>query len=277
MTTIGRYEVEEQLGEGGMAVVYAAYDPYVRRRVAIKVLAYQWTTDEMFREYFQREAEVIAALEHECIVPVFDFGWHGAQPYIVMRYMTGGSLEDRLQEAQIPLSTLATITGRVAAGLDAAHASGIIHRDVKPSNVLFDSDEKAYLSDFGLAKLLAGTGGNDEEWLVGTPEYMSPEQVRGEEVDERADIYGLGALLYRVLADEVAFPGETTTLRLQAHIERPVPDLTKVRPDLQSAWGEIIHKAMAKAPEDRYPTAGELAQEVQEVASGRWYLRKLVM
>ncbi|NBD34792.1 MAG: protein kinase [Chloroflexi bacterium] len=277
MPTIGRYEVEEQLGEGGMAVVYAAHDPYVRRQVAIKVLAYQWTTDELFREYFQREAEVIAALEHECIVPVFDFGWHGVQPYIVMRYMAGGSLEDQLRDTSMPLSTIAAIIGRVAEGLDAAHASDIIHRDVKPSNVLFDNDEKAYLSDFGLAKLLARTGAGDEGWLVGTPEYMSPEQVRGEEVDGRADIYGLGALLYRVLADEVAFPGETTTLRVQAHVEKPAPDLTKIRPDLQSAWGEIIRKAMAKAPEDRYATAGELAQEVQEVASGRWYLRKLVM
>jgi serine/threonine protein kinase len=276
MTTIGRYEIEEELGQGGMAVVYLAYDPYVKRQVAVKVLAYQLTTDEVFQEYFQREAEAIAALEHACIVPVFDFGWYGSQPYIVMRYMAGGSLEDRLQASQISLAEVADIVSRVAAGLDAAHARDIVHRDVKPSNVLFDNEGKAYLSDFGLAQFLERVGEEGEGWLVGTPEYMSPEQVRGEALDGRSDVYGLGATLYRVLADETPYEGDTTTMKLQAHIDAPIPDVIQLRPDLPKAWGEIIRKAMAKAPVDRYPTAGTLAKEVREVASGRWYLRKLI-
>ncbi len=276
MTTIGRYEIEEELGQGGMAVVYLAYDPYVKRHVAVKVLAYQLTTDEVFQEYFQREAEAIAALEHACIVPVFDFGWHGSQPYIVMRYMAGGSLEDQLQASQISLAEVADIISRVAAGLDAAHVRDIIHRDVKPSNVLFDNEGKAYLSDFGLAQFLERAGEEGEGWLVGTPEYMSPEQVRGEALDGRSDVYGLGAMLYRVLADETPYEGDTTTMKLQAHIDAPIPDVIQLRPDLPKAWGEIIRKAMAKVPVDRYPTAGALAKEVREVASGRWYLRKLI-
>jgi serine/threonine protein kinase len=276
VTTIGRYEVENELGEGGMAVVYAAHDPYMQRQVAIKVLQYQLTTDEVFNEYFQREAEAIAALEHPCIVPVFDFGWHGVQPYIVMRYMAGGTLEDRLLAAEVEPAALARIIDRVAAGLDAAHKQGIVHRDVKPSNILFDNAGEAYLADFGLAKFLEHSQSGDEGWLVGTPEYMSPEQVRGESLDGRSDIYGLGAVLYRTLAGTTPYGGDSATVRIQAHLVEPVPNIIEVRPDLQSAWGEIIGKAMAKDPAARYATAGEFAKEVQEVASGRWYMRKLV-
>ncbi len=276
MTTIGRYEIKGELGQGGMATVYLAYDPYVKRQVAVKVLAYQLTTDDIFQDFFQREAEAIAALEHACIVPVFDFGWYGSQPYIVMRHMAGGSLEDYLvRETQISLNEVADIISRVAAGLDAAHEEGIIHRDVKPSNVLFDHMGQSYLSDFGLAQFLEQAG-EEQGWLIGTPEYMSPEQVHGETLDGRSDVYGLGAMLYHMLADETPYKGDSTEVKLQAHIEQPVPDVLQLRPDLPKAWGEIIQKAMAKAPEDRYATAGALAQEVREVASGRWYLRKLL-
>lgn len=276
MTTIGRYEIGTELGEGGMAVVYAAHDPYMQRQVAIKMLQYQLTTDEVFYEYFQREAEAIAALEHPCIVPVFDFGWHGVQPYIVMRFMAGGSLEDRLLDETLPATDLARIMTRVAAGLDAAHKQGIIHRDVKPSNILFDNAGEAYLADFGLAKFLEQSRSGEEGWLVGTPEYMSPEQIRGETLDGRSDIYSLGAVLYRALAGVTPYGGDSTTVRIQAHLVEPVPNILEVRPDLQDAWGEIIGKAMAKNPAARYATAGEFAQEIQEVASGRWYMRKLV-
>jgi serine/threonine protein kinase len=277
MTSIGRYEIEEELGQGGMATVYLAYDPYVKRQVAVKVLAYQLTTDDVFQEFFQREAEAIAALEHACIVPVFDFGWYGSQPYIVMRHMAGGSLEDRLErETQTPLNEVAEIISRVSSGLDAAHQREIVHRDVKPSNVLFDYAGQAYLSDFGLAQFLERTGEEEDGWLVGTPEYMSPEQVRGEALDGRSDVYSLGAMLYRVLTEKTPYQEETTEAKLQAHIEQPIPDVIQLRPDLPKAWGEIIQKAMAKAPADRYVTAGALACEVREVASGRWYLRKLI-
>jgi serine/threonine protein kinase len=274
--TIGRYEIEDELGEGGMAVVYLARDPYMQRQVAIKVLAYQLTTDELFQEYFQREAEVIAALEHPCIVPVFDFGRLGNQPYIVMRYMAGGTLKDRLENEKMELSQLARIIGRVAEGLDAAHAQGIIHRDVKPSNILFDTLGEAYLSDFGLAKSLNRSTDETGAMFVGTPEYMSPEQVRDDELDGRSDVYGLGTVLYHALVGQVPYDKGSSMDTARAHITEPVPRVLDVRPDLQSVWDEVIGKAMAKDPDDRYALASELALDVREVVSGRWYLRKLV-
>jgi serine/threonine protein kinase len=273
---IGRYEVEDELGTGGMAVVYRARDPYMQRQVAIKVLAYQLTSDTLYQEYFQREAEVIAALEHPCIVPVFDFGRHGNQPYIVMRYMAGGSLQDRLNEGGLKARDMAHIVERVAEGLDAAHARGIIHRDVKPANILFDTSGEAFLSDFGLAKSLNRSTGMTGALFVGTPEYMSPEQVRNERLDGRSDIYALGVTLFYALAGRLPYRDDSPLATAVLHVTRPVPKILAVKPDLLPAWEDIIAKAMAKAPAERYATAGDLARDVREAASGRWYLRKLV-
>jgi serine/threonine protein kinase len=273
--TIGRYEIANELGQGGMAGVFLARDPYMHRQVAIKVLSYQLTADEMVRDYFQREAEAIAALEHPCIVPVFDFGWHGQQPYIVMRYMAGGSLEDRLQQAELPLRELDEVISRVADGLDAAHKRGIIHRDVKPSNILYDSEGLPHLSDFGLAKFLDRPT-EEGVMLIGTPEYMSPEQVRDESLDGRSDVYALGVVLYQALGGQVPFAAQSSMQTARAHLVEPVPQILTIRPDLNAAWGEIISKAMAKAPGDRYTSAGELAAEVSDVAAGRWYFRKII-
>ena len=273
---IGRYEVEDELGTGGMAVVYLARDPYMQRQVAIKVLAYQLTSDTLYQEYFQREAEVIAALEHPCIVPVFDFGRHGNQPYIVMRYMAGGSLLDRLNKGGLKARDMAHIVDRVAEGLDAAHARGIIHRDVKPANVLFDTSGEAFLSDFGLAKFLNRSTGMTGALFVGTPEYMSPEQVRNERLDGRSDIYALGVTLFYTLAGRLPYRDDSPLATAVLHVTQPVPKILAVKPDLLPAWEDIIGKAMAKDPAERYATAGDLARDVREAASGRWYLRKLV-
>jgi serine/threonine protein kinase len=273
---IGRYEVEDELGTGGMAVVYLARDPYMQRQVAIKVLAYQLTSDALYQEHFQREAEVIAALEHPCIVPVFDFGRHGNQPYIVMRYMAGGSLQDRLNKGELKARDMAHVVGRVAEGLDAAHARGIIHRDVKPSNVLFDASGEAFLSDFGLAKYLNRSSGMTGALFVGTPEYMSPEQVRNERLDGRSDVYALGVTLYYALAGRLPYRDDSPLATAVLHVTQPVPNILAVKPDLLPTWEEIIGKAMAKNPAERYATAGDLARDVREAASGRWYLRKLV-
>ncbi len=273
---IGRYEIESELGQGGMATVYLAHDPYIQRQVAIKVLSYQLTTDALFQEYFQREAEVIAALEHPCIVPIFDFGQHGTQPYFVMRYMVGASLQDRMKKEKPKLHKLSRIIGRVAEGLDAAHAQGVIHRDVKPANILFDVEGKAYLCDFGLAKLMRQSVDATGTMFVGTPEYMSPEQVRDDKLDGRSDVYALGVVLYYALAGQPPFEAESSMATAQAHITEPVPNILDVNPDLKSVWGEIVSKAMSKDPAQRYATAGELALDVREAVSGRWYLRKLV-
>ncbi|MBI3165946.1 MAG: serine/threonine protein kinase [Chloroflexi bacterium] len=274
VTTIGRYEIESELTTGGMGVIILAKDPYIQRQVAIKVLMYSRTLEDVYREFFQNEAEIIAALEHPCIVPIYDFGWHGQQPYIVMRYMAGGSLQDRINTGEVKMTEMGRILKRVSDALDAAHAKGIIHRDIKPSNILFDASGEAFLSDFGIAT--SKSFKDDEgEWLVGTPAYMSPEQVRGKQVDGRSDVYALGVTLYRLLAGQLPFSASSTTALINAHVELPVPDIRAIKGNLPAVWQEVVAKAMAKDPKDRYVTAGELARDVTEVVSGKWFLRKL--
>lgn len=271
---IGRYEIESELTQGGMGVIFLARDPYIQRQVVVKVLMQSHMSEEVYREFFQQEAELIAALEHPCIVPIYDFGWHGQQPYIVMRYMAGGSLEDKLKKEDIKMSEIAHIFKRIADALDAAHARKIIHRDVKPSNFLYDSTGEIFLSDFGIAKSKPFTD-DDGTWLVGTPAFMSPEQVKGDPVDGRSDVYSLGIVLYRLLTGQFPFSSNSTTALINAHVQMPVPDIRQVKQNLPSVWQEVVGKAMAKNPNERYQTATDFARDVQEVVSGRWFLRKL--
>jgi eukaryotic-like serine/threonine-protein kinase len=274
ITKIGRYEIEKELAQGGMGMIFLAKDPYIQRQVVIKVLMYSRTLDEVYRDFFQQEAELIAALEHPCIVPIYDFGWHGAQPYIVMRYMAGGSLADRLEKEEIKQTQIAHIFKRIGEALDAAHARKIIHRDVKPSNFLFDSTGEIFLSDFGIAKSTTVVD-DDGTWLVGTPAYMSPEQVLGDPMDGRADIYALGIVLYRLLSGQLPFSNNSVTALINAHVDMPIPDIRSVKNNIPAVWQEVVGKAMAKDPNDRYATASEFARDVSEVVSGKWYLRKL--
>jgi serine/threonine-protein kinase len=258
-----------------MGVIFLARDPYIQRHVVVKVLMYRHTLDEVYREFFLQEAELIAALEHPCIVPIYDFGWNGQQPYIVMRHMAGGSLEDKLKNGvEIKPVEIARIITRIGEALDAAHERKIIHRDVKPSNFLYDSTGEIFLSDFGIAKSKPFTD-DEGEWLVGTPAYMCPEQVKGQKTDGRADIYSLGIVLYRLLTGQLPFKGDSTTSLINAHVDMPIPDLRQVKGKLPAAWQEVVAKAMAKEPDDRYSTAGELAREVMQIASGKWFLRKI--
>jgi serine/threonine protein kinase len=275
MQKIGRYEVEYELGRGGMAEVFLAYDPYTKRQVAIKVLLNFLADDERVQIFFHREAEVIAALEHPCIVPIFDFGFHENDPYFVMRYMAGGTLRERMDAQELRPTLITRIVERVAAGLDAAHAKGIIHRDVKPANIMFDQERLAYLSDFGIAKLRRRSDDTTDAMVVGTPIYMSPEQIQNNDVDGRCDVYALGVILFQILAGRPPFQGETPTLTAAAHVMEPIPRLSEIRPELPGQWDAILQKALAKDPEERYPTAGALARDVKELVSGRWYLRKL--
>lgn len=274
VSKIGRYEIESELTTGGMGVIILAKDPYIQRQVIVKILMYSRTLDEVYRDFFQNEAEVIAALEHPCIVPIYDFGWHGQQPYIVMRYMSGGSLQDKLDKGEVKMTEMAHILKRIGDALDAAHAKGIIHRDIKPSNILFDSTGEAFLSDFGIAT--SKSFKDDEgEWMVGTPAFMSPEQVQGKHVDGRSDVYALGVTLYRLLTGQLPFSGDSTTALINAHVELPVPDVRLIKGNIPAVWQEVVAKAMAKDSNERYATAGEFARDVNEVASGKWFLRKL--
>jgi len=258
---IGRYEIIRELGRGGMATVYLARDPSVNRQVAVKVLPPQFTHDPQFRVRFEREAQLIARLEHAYIVPVYDFGQQGDQPYLVMRYLPGGTLEDRLAERPLPLAQVASILQRIAAALDAAHKHGIVHRDLKPGNIIFDAEGGAYLSDFGIARLaqeastLTGTG-----MMVGTPEYMSPEQAMGlKGIDQRSDIYALGVIAYEMLAGQHPYQADTPVGLMLKHITDPVPALDVSRFNLPAECSAILARAMAKKPEDRFASAGALA------------------
>ena len=275
VSTIGRYQVESEIAQGGMGVIFLARDPYIQRQVVVKVLMYSRTLEDVYREFFQQEAEVIAALEHPSIVPIYDFGWHGEQPYIVMRHMSGGSLDDHLKKGEIKLTDMAHILKRVSDALDAAHARNIIHRDVKPSNILFDSTGEAFLSDFGIAKSQKVSDEDGEEYLVGTPAFMSPEQIKGSRLDGRSDVYALGVVLYRLLTGQLPFSSNSTTGLINAHISMPIPDIRLIRANIPAVWQEVISKAMAKYPVDRYATAGDFARDVNEVVSGKWFLRKL--
>src|SRR5712692_6058381 len=210
LTHIGRYTIQGELGRGGMASVYRAYDPSFKREVAIKILPREFLHEPTFRARFEREAQTIAALEHPAIVPVYDYGEEDGQPYIVMRLMAGGSLDERIERGPLSLQETLEILRTLAPALDRAHAMGIVHRDLKPANILFDADGNPHISDFGIAKLtqantqLSGTG------MMGTPAYMSPEQARGDkQIDGRADLYALGAMLYHMLSGKRPFESDT--------------------------------------------------------------------
>ena len=268
--TIGRYEIECELGQGGMAAVYLARDPHFGRRVAIKLLPPALQRDPMFRRRFEREARTVAALEHSAIVPVYDFGQEGGASYLVMRYMEGGSLADLLrQHGPLSLEQTTAILWRVASALDLAHNRGIIHRDLKPDNVLFDGAGEAYLTDFGIVKLATETTtGVTGDFIVGTPAYMSPEQARGEaHLDRRSDVYALGALLFTMLVGHPPYEADTPVGYAVKHVTEPVPSLLRLRPDLPPALELVLRRALAKNPASRYATAGDLARAVASAQS----------
>jgi serine/threonine-protein kinase len=265
--TIGRYEITDRVGQGGMATVYRAVDPNFDRDVAIKVLPRAMMHDSTFRARFEREAKTIAMLEHSAIVPVYDFGEEDGQPFLVMRFMPGGSLADRLSERPLTVDEAARILTRLAPALDEAHAQGIIHRDLKPGNILFDRRGDSYIADFGIAKLSQESISLTGSATIGTPAYMSPEQARGEDtIDGRSDIYSLGAILFEMLTGRLPYNAETPMGIAVRHIIDPVPRIADLRPDLPPACDAIISRAMAKDRNRRYATAAEMAAALSAVA-----------
>jgi hypothetical protein len=247
-----------------MAVVYLARDPSMKRQVAVKLLPHEFTFDPQFRSRFQQEAEVIAALEHPYIVPVYDYGETEGQPFIVMRYLPGGTLTDRLRQGSLALAEVSVLLHRIGAALDHAHSQGVVHRDVKPANILYDASGGVFLSDFGIAKLVESSAAFTGTAVLGTPEYISPEQARGEKyLDGRSDVYSLGVVLFHALTGELPFEADTPMGLAVAHLSTPPPSVLAKKQDLPSAVAPVVLRSMEKDPARRFPTGSALAQSFQ--------------
>jgi serine/threonine-protein kinase len=267
--TIGRYQVKEELGRGQSTMVYRAYDTEANREVAVKVLAIEQSPDISQRAHFKRELKMIASLEHPAIVPVYDVGEQDGQPYFVMRYMAGGSLSQLIaSKGKLSLQETAHIIDRIASALDHAHKQHIIHRDIKPDNILFDLDHNPYISDFGVARP-AASASSSNEGQVGTPGYMSPEQIHQESVDERSDVYSLGVVIYQMLTGRKRSKLESKTSPLRARpFPQPVPDVLSEVPELPPEVGVILNICLAEDKRDRYISTLHLARALNKAAFG---------
>ena len=260
------YRLEELIGQGGMGVVYRAYDLRLKRTVALKFVTPELALDHRFRERFSRETEVAMSLEHPNVVPVHDAGDVDGRLYLAMRLVGGTDLRELLAaEGALEPSRALAICGQVANALDAAHAKGLVHRDVKPSNVLLDESEHAYLSDFGLTRQLdeQGIQAGDGRSL-GTPAYLAPEQIEGEAVDGRADVYALGCLLFECLTGQAPYVRGSRLAVAWAHLEEEPPRASELRPGLPQGVDAVIGTAMAKKPDDRYATCAGLVEAAGE-------------
>ncbi len=268
--TIGRYQIKEELGRGQATVVYRAFDTEANREVAVKVLSVEQAPDISQRAHFKRELKMIASLEHPAIVPVYDVGEQDGQPYFVMRYMAGGSLSQLIAaRGKLSLHDTAHIIGRICAALNHAHKQHIIHRDIKPDNILFDLDNNPYISDFGVAKPAASSTSSLSEGQVGTPGYMSPEQIQQETVDERSDVYSLGVVIYQMLTGRQRSRLETKTSPLKGRpFHLPVPDVLSEVPELPPEVGVIINICLAEDKRDRYVSTIDLARALNKAAFG---------
>jgi serine/threonine protein kinase/ligand-binding sensor domain-containing protein len=267
---LGPYQLVEQIGRGGMATIYKAYQASMDRYVAVKVLPSHFTEDETFVARFTQEARTLARLEHPHILPVYDYGEQEGITYLVMRFIDAGTLKDLItRQGALDLRDIARILSQVGRALDYAHSEGVVHRDIKPTNVLIDERGDAFLTDFGIAKLVAGTAQFTATGaVIGTPAYMSPEQGMAEEVDHRSDIYSLGVVLYEMATGQVPFEAETPLAVLLKHVNAPLPMPRHVRSSLPEAVERVILKAMAKSPEDRFPTARAMVNALQAAVAG---------
>jgi serine/threonine-protein kinase len=278
-TEVGGYRIVEPIGEGGTSVVYRAEHVRLGRSAALKLLT-PALGEANFRERFLRESRLAASLDHPSIVPVYDAGeTHDDVLYIAMQHIAGSDLRTLLvEEGRLPLRRALRIVTQIASALDAAHARGLVHRDVKPANILVGPGDRAFLSDFGVVKELASSGRTRTGGFVGTIDYCAPEQIEGREVDARADVYALACVFYECVVGTSPFRRSSDVATLNAHLHAPPPRLTKAAADLPPALEPVLAKALAKSPLDRFATCGELVAALRTaVAEPRVHPRRLVV
>jgi serine/threonine protein kinase len=259
---VGPYRIIEQLGQGGMATVFKAYHPALDRYVAIKVLHPAFKEEPNFLSRFQREARVVARLEHPNIVPIYDFAEHKGQPYLVMKFIEGQTLKARLNEKPLTKEEAVEIVDAVGGALAYAHKQGVLHRDVKPSNVLLSPDGSIYLADFGLARMAqAGASTLSKDVMLGTPQYISPEQGQGaRDLDQGTDIYSFGVLLYEMVVGRVPFNADTPFAIIHDHIYTPLPPPSAVNPNVPEVVERVLLKSLEKDRKGRFETVEQQVQ-----------------
>jgi serine/threonine protein kinase len=267
------YRIERRLGRGGMGILYLAMEPGLERRVALKLIAPEAAAEEVFAKRFAEESRIAASIEHPNVVPIYSAGEERGVPYIAMRFVAGSDLGRRIdRDGKLEPAHAVALIAQVGNGLDAIHAAGLVHRDVKPGNVLLsgeEGEEHAYITDFGVARNVATQSGLTQTGrFVGTLDYVAPEQIAGGPVDARVDVYALGCLLFKLLTGRVPFPREGEAARLYAHLNDPPPAPSLYEPSVPMALDDVVIRAMSKAPEDRYPSAGDLGRAALAALSG---------
>ena len=260
----GRYRLDSKLGSGGMSTVYLAQDEVLDRPVAVKLLHREISEEVDQLERFRREARAAARLSHPNLVGVIDAGEDEGRPYIVFEYVPGDTLKQRIQaNGPLPVDEAVAYAIEIGRGLIAAHGRKLVHRDVKPQNVLIDPDGRAKVTDFGIARSLESQGLTATGRVLGTTDYVSPEQAMGEDVDERSDVYSLGIVLYEMLVGDVPFQAETQVGVAMKHVNEPLPDVQVERPDVSAAVASVIDRSTTKDPRDRYNSVGEMVSDLE--------------
>jgi serine/threonine-protein kinase len=265
-TLSGRYRLESRIGSGGMSTVYCALDETLQRRVAIKLMNREVASDSAQLERFRREARAVAQLNHPHVVGVIDAGEDDARPYIVFEYVEGETLKERIRrQGRLDIPEAVAYAIEIARALGAAHARHIVHRDVKPQNVLIDDEGSAKVTDFGIARTLDEEGLTADGRVLGTTDYVSPEQALGHPVTGQSDLYSLGVVLYEMLTGEVPFRGENQVAVAMKHVREAMPDVQVKRPEVSAALAAVIERATAKRQEDRYADDAELIADLEDV------------
>ncbi len=263
---VGPYRIIEQLGQGGMATVYKAYHAALDRYVALKVLHPAFGEDPNFEARFQREARLVAKLEHPSIVPIYDYSEHDGRPYLVMKFIEGDTLKARLNQGPLTSEEISRVVDSVGSALAYAHKQGVLHRDIKPSNVLVATDGQMYLADFGLARIAqSGESTLSSDMIMGTPQYISPEQAQGlKDLDEGTDIYSFGVMLYEMVVGQVPFSADTPFSIIHDHIYSPLPLPRSINPKVPESVERVLLKALAKDRADRYPDIDSMVKAFKE-------------